>query len=281
MNATRLYIFIICAFFILVMNDVSFAGFDADTNGDGKVRVGMVSDIEGAIDNSEIAANKLSRSNIDLIVIAGDTYENEQKRRKPKYPNSTDNLAELVEGIEPIAKLGVPVYVIPGNHENITIYNQGIFRLQKRYPNVINADGKSFDLDGLNIVGMGGYYNSNSVAQGGKVLEKSDYQKARGQLMSFHDSDMTVLITHSPPKTDRKIDYVYGVGNVGDANITALMTAKSIFVVCGHIHERGGNWTEIGDSSAWNAASVTNYSNPNAPAASVFEINNGKLRLEK
>ena len=89
---------------------------------DGIIKIGLVSDIEGSIRNAQIAANRFADQNLDAIIIAGDTYEDEQRRRNPLYPNSTDNVQEMVDGITPYAGFGVPVYVIQGNHESINLF---------------------------------------------------------------------------------------------------------------------------------------------------------------
>ncbi len=238
---------------------------------DGVVRIGVVSDLEGAVDNARKAADKLKGQNLDAIIIAGDVYENEQIRRNPVYPSSRDNVKEMVEGIKPFAELGIPVFVIPGNHETQDIYRRGINDLKKNYSTVVDISSGSIDAQGVNIVGLGGYHDRNFIAPGGYLIAPQDYERAGKELARLaQQNEAVILVTHGPPRTDGKIDFVIGAGNVGDLKLNDLIP-KATINVHGHIHEGGGNSSLIG-SIALNAASVTDYNHPSAPNAALITI---------
>jgi Icc-related predicted phosphoesterase len=274
---------------MLVSGSSALAAQSADFNNDGKIRFAHVSDLEGAISECEHAAKDISDKNPDMIFITGDTYENEGIRRNPLFPHSTDNLKEMVDGITPFAELGVPVYVIPGNHESTSIYEEGIHTLQESYPNVHDISGQSIDLDGLNIVGFAGYYHPRFTARDGFVNKKADYVNAFEQIRSYgDDDDMTVFVTHSPPfinpqkHGNSSIDYVQGAGHVGDKNITAILEHTEVLNLCGHIHEGGSESAKVGRSFSYNGASVTPYmAEGESPRATVFERTEKGIRFIK
>jgi len=238
---------------------------------DGEVHIGVVSDIEGAVENAKISAEKLRKENVDAVIIAGDCYENEKIRRNPLYPNSTNNLEEMVEGIRPYAELGVPVFVIPGNHESQVVYHHAMNKLKREYPRVFDIRNASVDLEGVNIVGLGGYHDKRFTDPNGFILTPDDYKTAIDMLFSFQDQDeLTLFVTHSPPKSKSKIDYVPEAGHVGDENIKDIMNIdfeEKVNNIHGHIHEGGGNIDHFGYKAgmAINVSSITDYNNPDAP----------------
>ena len=247
---------------------------------DGIIKIGVVSDIEGAVKNAKESANKLKSQNLDAMIIAGDCYENEQIRRFPVYPNSTNNLKEMIKGIEPYAKLGVPVFIIPGNHEVQSVYKNAIKELQKDYPNVFDINKKSVDLEGVNLVGMGGYHDLRFLPRNGFLLNPSDYAKAEKNLEEFQiQKEPEIFITHGPPKSRTLIDFVQNAGHVGDLKIEKIMNSpdlENIINVHGHIHEGGGNFDKYKAGIAINIASITDYSNPKGFNTGVISIKNGR-----
>lgn len=252
---------------------------------DGVIKIGVVSDIEGAIQNAQASAKKLKKENVDVVIISGDCYENESIRRNPVYPNSTNNLEEMIAGIKPYAEIGVPVFVIPGNHEKKDLYEKAIDKLKESYPNVFDIKDKSVDLKGFNIVGMGGYHDSRFTDSEGFLLEKGDYNKALNSLQKFQDqNEPTLFVTHSPPKSNSKIDYVNGVGNVGDLEIAKIMNNKSldkIVNVHGHIHECGGNVAKYKSGIALNVASITSYMNQKGIHTPLLIINDNEVKYKE
>ncbi len=251
---------------------------------DGIIKFGVVSDIEGAIGNAKISADKLKNQNVDAVIIAGDCYENEKIRRNPTYPNSTDNVSEMIEGLRPYAEIGVPVFVISGNHETKKVYNTAISKLQKSYPNVLDINGKNADLQGLNLVGVGGYHHPRFTTQGGFLLNEKDYEVAKKSLENFEEqAENTLLISHGPPKSKTKIDYVMGAGHVGDENLKRIMNSnlEKITNVHGHIHEGGGNSDTYRAGNSINVASITSYNNSRGANTGLIEIKDNEINYKE
>lgn len=243
---------------------------------DNVIKIGVVSDIEGAIAGSREIAGKFQGQNLDMIIIAGDVYENEQIRRNPVYPASTDNVKEMVDGISHYAALGLPIFVIPGNHETRAAYAKGLVDLREKHDNVFDLSVFSVDAQGANIVGIGGYHDADFIAQGGFQISGEEYSRAEKTIAEFaRQNEPIILVTHSPPKTGGRVDYVEGAGNVGDSRINELLSGSKVINVHGHIHEGGGNTAAVGNSTAINVASITAYNNPNAPGAAIITIRNG------
>jgi Icc-related predicted phosphoesterase len=247
---------------------------------DGAIKIGVVSDIEGAIQNAKTSANKLKSQNLDAVIIAGDCYENEEIRRNPVYPNSTNNLQEMVDGIEPYAELGVPVFVIAGNHEVQSVYNKAVKKLQKMYPNIFDINERSVDLKGANIVGMGGYHHPGFTPRNGFLLSNSDYSRAKEDLKELQvQEEPTIFVTHGPPKSKTLIDYVQGAGHVGDKNIQRIMDSSNlegIINIHGHIHEGGRNSDKCNSGIAINIAAIADYNNQKGANTGLISIRDGK-----
>ncbi|HLC98126.1 MAG TPA: metallophosphoesterase [Candidatus Nanoarchaeia archaeon] len=242
---------------------------------DGSIHFGIVSDIEGHLAGAEIAVEYLRREEsasgnaLDAIIVAGDVYENEAIRRNPLYPHSTDNIQEMVVGLQPFAELGVPVFIIRGNHEEERVYQEGLRQLQQMNPEIFDISDATLDFAGMNIVGRGGYHDARFLAEAGRLLIEEDYASARRELERLQEQNEPIFfVTHGPPRATTVIDYVPGFGHVGDQNLTRILndsTLRNIVHLHGHIHEGGGNEEQFPAGTSMNVASITQYQNPNGP----------------
>ncbi len=252
---------------------------------DGAIKIGVVSDIEGAIENANASANELKSQNLDAVIIVGDCYENEKIRRNPVYPESTDNLQEMIKSVESYAKLGVPVFVIAGNHEVQSVYNKAVKKLQESYSNLFNINKKSVDLKGVNIVGMGGYHDQRFTTKNGFLLNNSDYNRAERDLNKFQaQKELNIFVTHGPPKSKNLIDYVNGAGHVGDRNIQEIMDSpklEKIINIHGHIHEGGRNSDNYKSGISINIAAIGDYNNKKGANTGLISIKDGKANYEE
>ncbi|MBM3232598.1 hypothetical protein FJZ18_00320 [Candidatus Pacearchaeota archaeon] len=230
---------------------------------DGTLNVGVVSDIEGAIDRAELSAKALKDNKVDIILIAGDLYENENIRKNPLYPTSTNNVDEMLSGIRPYAKIGVPVFVIAGNHEESPVYTNALALLKKEFPHVHDISRRSADLNGINIVGLGGYHDPKFIAKQGFMIKRQDYMRSENEIVELmQKKDPLVFMTHGPPLATNNIDYVKGVGHVGDPEIARILSNKysrQITHVHGHIHEGGGTNSYYPAGFSINVSSITPY----------------------
>lgn len=245
----------------------------------GAWKVAVVTDIEGDILEAQRVGPLVCAADPDLIVVAGDLYENEARRKHPFFPESTDNLKETLDGLEPFVACGVPIYVIPGNHETRAIYEQALAVLAEQGRDVRDLHRRFVDLDGLNLVGLGGYYVARRTPEDGFPLAAEDYAEARELLRQAQSQNEPLLfVTHSPPRTDTKLDFVEGAGNVGDPELAAIGREFAVINVCGHIHEGGGQ-AALGPSLLVNAASITRYNNPDGQRGVLIDFENGETRM--
>ena len=251
---------------------------------DGVINIAVVSDIEGAIQNAKTSAKKLRNKNLDAIIIAGDNYENENIRKNPLFPHSTNNVQEMVNSIMPYAQLNVPVFVIAGNHERQSVYFKAIKQLQNVNPHVFDINQASVDLHGVNIVGMGGYHDPRFITPGGFQLKDKDYKIALRNLLDLQrQNEPTIFVTHGPPNSHKTpIDYVARVGHVGDMQLSAILMSGigNIINVHGHIHEGGRNTEKYAAGIAINVAAITSYNNKKGTNIGLITISNGKFSYE-
>ena len=245
------------------------------------ITLGIVSDIEGAIENAQRAAAQLRDA--DLVIIAGDVYENEQLRVESLYPESKDNKKEMIEGITPFAELGIPIYVIPGNHEEQEVYFSGIAALQERYPLVF--DLYDADLEGVNLVALRGYHDEQFITKEGFTLEEKEYQETQEKITFFQkQNEPLIFVTHGPPLSETDQDWVEGVGHVGDAKITKMLEEtknKNMLHVHGHLHEHSGKESIFPVGTSLNIASITSYNNKDAPSVTKMIIKKGEIQIQK
>ncbi len=240
------------------------------------ITIAVVSDIEGAIDNANKTAEKIANHDLDLIIVAGDCYENEKIRSNPQYPNSTNNTLEMILGITPFIEFKIPILIIPGNHEDKYTFNKAIGELKNINNKTPDISGQAIDLKGVNIVGLGGYHDERFIPEDGFLITKEDYDLALKQLQQLQSQhEPTIFVTHGPPKSDGTIDLVPNIGNVGDEELAKILDSglENIINVHGHIHESGKNQQLYKSGISINVASVTDYNNPQAPTALILEIN--------
>jgi Icc-related predicted phosphoesterase len=272
------FVFALATASLAVAEDVSISGSVYAKSGnrivqtqstfmdDGKVNIGVVSDIEGAIDNATSIASKLGKCKLDALIIVGDNCR-------------SGHVHEMVDGMMPFVQLGVATFVIPGNRETQSVYTAAIEELQAQHPNVFDIKEHQVDLQGVNLVGMGGYHHPRFTVRGGFLLTRDDYRRALRHLEDFQSQqEPTVFVTHGPPLASTRIDYVAGAGHVGDRNIRALMDAslKNIINVHGHIHEGGRAMDRYRAGPAYNVAAVTLLNNPRGPNAGLITVANGE-----
>jgi len=248
--------------------------------------IGAVSDIEGSFENARKSSGDLRYSGANLVLIAGDCYENETIRRRPQYPHSKDNREEMYNGLQPFAELKIPMLVIPGNHEEQEVYDDVVKEIQNSYPNVSNVNGESLSVGGINVVGLGGYYDPRFTPRNGFHLSREDYKKAYSQINQISkNTNPTIFLTHSPPRSAGNIDYVKSIRrNVGDLELARIMNSPfedtKLINVHGHIHEQGGKSFDYPAGTAYNIASVTDYLRYGANT-SLFYLKDGKFSHEE
>lgn len=245
-----------------------------------EIKIGIISDIEGAIDEAKRSAKKLKKEDVECIIVAGDTYENDLIRFSPLFPEK-NKVKQMIEGLTPFAELNVPMYVIPGNHERKEYYMKALRLLRKKHKKVKDLNQKLITNKEYAIYGFGGCFDFMIVDPDGFIPTTSDYEKAKKTLQKIKNKPI-LFITHVPPKSRDDIDLIPGQEHIGDREIRKLMTcAKNIVNLHGHIHEQGGQFSYYKSNIAINVASITPYRNYRGSNTAILRLFNNKVLYEE
>ena len=214
---------------------------------DNIAKYGVISDIHGEVYKAELFAQKFKSLGLDGIILTGDLSYNETLRygRKDSKPDKE----EIKEVLEVVAKTGLPVFVIPGNHERKSDYESALKEITKKYSNVFDMTKfRIFDGDDVDFVSLPGYQifkipGRQFIPDDG-FYANPDFIEKTGKLTKGLD-DVVVLITHGPPYTHRDGKLgpgtIYSGKDVGDKTTSEMMKEYKIpFSISGHIHEAGG-----------------------------------------
>ena len=131
-------------------------------------------------------------------------------------------------------KIGKPVLVITGNHEDTGEMKAAC----KPFKNVKYIDGKVYETNGYAFVGYGG---------GGFSMTDKSFEKSMAKILKNLEKKKVILVTHQPPY-GTIVDKIHGekAGNKSYTNVIKKMKPK--LVICGHLHENAGKKDKIGDS---------------------------------
>jgi Icc-related predicted phosphoesterase len=188
---------------------------------------------------------------VDGIVVSGDLILNEELRYG--RPDEVEDAQELEGVLDHLERAGIPVWVIPGNHEEQSIYEEAF---SKKRSNVLDlAKFRRVDLNGINIVSLPGYYLKKQgpylfLPEKGFFLSETEIRDLPEKISRFKDADPILVITHGPPQSiiENGVDVVPGVGHTGSEVLRKVLLENNVsFIVFGHIHEggpQGENGTE-------------------------------------
>ncbi len=248
------------------------------------LKIGMVSDIEGDIEGAKKTAKKLKGEEPDLVVIAGDCYENDAIRSVPMFPGESNKQKQMRRCLEPYASIGTETFVIPGNHEKRKVYTNVINRLKRDHPKVRDMHLKTYVTDGVCMIFLGGYHNAMLSEPEGFILDETDYEWVHKTLKKLKKKEKPiVLVSHGPPMSQGMLDFLPFFGNVGDEVLSDIISSfkGDLLNLHGHIHEKGGEQYKFKDTMAINVASVTKFSNPRRPNSSILEISEDRIRYRE
>ncbi|MGO9387810.1 MAG: metallophosphoesterase family protein [Methanobacterium sp.] len=162
----------------------------------------------------------LSGNNLDLIIITGDI---------------TDfGPAELGEEIlNEISQFNIPLLVIPGNCDPITIHSK------IENSKAVNIHGRSVIIKDIGICGFGGS-NPTPFNTPLEFEEIQIYEEARKVFKIVSNQKIILFITHAPPYGTKTDSLVSGV-HVGSKSIRKVIEEfQPTLNICGHIHESKG-----------------------------------------
>jgi hypothetical protein len=165
------------------------------------------------------------------------------KKEKPDLMICAGDLTWFGNGLEIVKKLniGVPLLMIPGNHE----IPEEISFLAKRFPFVKNIHLQSFFLRNYLFLGCGGGGFTQHHAEFEQSEEK--FAKTIKQLKIQDHPNKVILVTHQPPyKT--KTDFIFGE-YAGSKSIRKFIEKyQPALCITGHLHENFGKKDKIGQT---------------------------------
>jgi uncharacterized protein len=187
----------------------------------GKLRILAIGDIHGDSSRTKKIAEKAKKSNIDLIILAGDILS----------PIKTKNL------IKPLKDIKKDILILPGNHETF----EEIDFLSKIY-NMKNLHSYALKQNNIGFFGAGGAIEFNTTEK--EIMEV--LKKGHNHIKNMKKK---IMITHMHPK-DSKSEFS---GIPGSKSIKkAINTFKPDFLIHAHIHEGEGLEEKIGKTKIIN-----------------------------
>lgn len=244
------------------------------------IKLGVVSDIEGSVENARKSAQKLQKQNVDYIIIAGDCYENNQIRKIIMFSEELNKERQMKNSIEPFAKTGIDTFVIPGNHEKEETYNKVIKELNKKYPKLRDMHKKTYLCKNLSLIFLGGYHNSSLTEPEGFTIDENDYEWLHKKLKQMHKKKKPILfVSHGPPMSPGMLDFLPFFGNVGDEVLSDIISSfkGDLMNLHGHIHEKSGEHYKFKNTISINISAITNFSNSRLPNTSIIEVHENKM----
>jgi len=186
------------------------------------MQVLIIADIHGSLDSlKRILKNN---EHVDLVLVCGDiTHYN------------SPHITTMLEPFDLEKTL-----FVPGNCDTIEV-------MDVLNEHGVNIHGKTVDINGIRIRGIGG---SNPTPFDTPL----EYSEEELKEILFKDKEVDVLVSHAPPKGI--LDKV-GVSHVGSVAIREYIEeVQPRFVFCGHIHEQEGEET-LNNSRIINPGPVT------------------------
>jgi len=184
----------------------------------------LFADVHGSLKALSKIQEKAKKENPDLLICAGDLSN---------FERGLDLL------LSKLSKIGIPVLMIPGNHEGDASLKKacGMFR------NLVFIHDTTYEKGGVLFFGYGG----GGFASTDKGFEKS-VKKHKEKLRK---AKTIVLVTHQPPYGNR-LDKLSGAycGNKSYAKFVKDFKPK--LAVSGHLHENAGKKDKLGKTDLIN-----------------------------
>jgi len=191
------------------------------------MKILAATDIHGDTDLVKRLAKKAIENKVEVIVLCGDLTLGDKQ----------------VNGIiKPLKDTGIPVLLIPGNHESeatidffANFYGQGVY----------NLHGYALNIKGVGFFGCAGT-NMGVFAQNDTEIEKmlkESHEKIKGL-------EKKVMVVHEPPFGTELDNLGFFVGSQGVRH--SILELKPDFCLCGHIHETFGKKDKIKNTKVIN-----------------------------
>jgi len=158
---------------------------------------------------------------------------------------SCGDITNFEAGLEGILRrldsAGIPVFIVPGNHES----PQKVERICSLLKNVKSVHKRALSYKNLLIIGYG---------SGGFSSREKEFKKAAeefSRIIRKNPEKKVVMLTHAPPHGTR-LDLLDG-RHVGSRDISDFIRKNKVdLLVCGHLHENSGIIEERGRTTILN-----------------------------
>lgn len=208
------------------------------------MRIAAISDIHE--DEYFIKRLNKNKDSYDLILFAGDLTH-------------VGNPARVKYFMKKLNDIGKKIIFIPGNHDFYFEKEENVEELKKEFPNIEILINEYTEYEGIKIYGCPMSLRFFNWA----------FMCSEEQMKSFlPDKYVDILLIHQPPLHDKLSKfynfYSGNVNNPGSSSINQyIKDFEPKYVICGHIHENGSNFVNIGKTTCINASQNT----------MIFEIN--------
>ncbi len=184
----------------------------------------VIGDVHDTLDRLDRVLGRIAEVQPDGVLLVGDLGANTLHGRWRRDPAAWSQrrqtyLMSVERVLNRLRNCRLPFAWVPGNHDLPDVPGGG------------NIDGKSVQIGGLRVAGIGG---------AGPDRFGFPYEWDEDSIRALELPPCDVILSHSPPR-DTPLDRVpRAARHVGSAAIRELAEAHEGFLVCGHIHESAG-----------------------------------------
>ena len=241
---------------------------ETSTDPDDQTVIGVLADIKE--DTPENLKNILAileffkAEKAEAIIVNGDLGETE---------------AQTTNVLQPIAAAGLPTFVIIGNREKKSDFNNAVKAIAEKSKNVFNLNFvRLVVLDDVAFVSLPGYFNKDYIhVESGCNYKPSDAEALPPIIKAAGDKTV-VMVSHGPPKQDGPdaLDRTLEQVNVGDPALARVLQETGVkFGVFSNIHEAGGRATDLAGSKLVGEGKMSAelYLNPGPTDAVRWQMN--------
>ena len=144
-----------------------------------------------------------------------------------------------------------------GNDDN------GVYKSLLQASGACDLHENPLTVKGLRIIGQEGSALSENDGIGLTVHSEDDISKHLDCLLSGHQAEGVILVSHTPPA--RVLDHAYRFGSrhVGSSAVRKFVKKhQPLLVLCGHVHSHGGCVSRVGRTAVINLASHDSEGSP-------------------
>lgn len=164
---------------------------------------------------------------VDFVVLAGDAFDTSQ----PSYKD----YVRFFDGLQRLHEAGIPLYLVPGNHDPFTFWKNDVDRLPPS-AHMLGVDAPGFILferDGepMCLIGARGYRNQawpidEPISQG--ISRDTAVKALEAVHLRAASAPFCIGVIHTGLNLDQAKAY---------SNPQELLTADVDYWACGHLHE--------------------------------------------